>query len=67
MYLESRQVGPILIIRILDDGRGFDAKDPPPGMGLRYLRQRAAEVGAELDVISDRGRGTTVQIRFEKG
>ncbi|MDQ3566517.1 MAG: hypothetical protein M3397_00365 [Actinomycetota bacterium] len=67
MYLESRQVGPILIIRIRDDGRGFDAKDPPPGMGLRYLRQRAAEVGAELDVISDRGRGTTVQIRFEKG
>ena len=67
MYLESRRVGPTLIFRIRDDGRGFDADDPPPGMGLSYLRQRAAEVGAQLDVISSPGRGTTVQIRFEKG
>ena len=67
MYLESRRVGQTLIIRIRDDGRGFDAEDPPPGMGLRYLRQRAAEVGAELDVISSPGRGASVQIRFEKG
>jgi len=67
MYLESRRVGPTLIVRIRDDGRGFDAEDPPPGMGLGYLRQRAAEVGAELDVISSPGRGATVQLRFEKG
>ncbi|MBA3423409.1 MAG: sensor histidine kinase [Rubrobacteraceae bacterium] len=65
MYLESRRVGPTLIVRIRDDGRGFDAEDPPPGMGLGYLRQRSAEVGAELDVISSPGRGATVQLRFE--
>lgn len=51
MYLESRRVGPTLVVRIRDDGRGFDATDPPPGMDLRYLRQRAA----------------AVQLRFEKG
>jgi len=67
MYLESRRVGPTLIVRIRDDGRGFEAEDPPPGMGLGYLRRRAAEVGAELDVISSPGRGATVQLRFEKG
>lgn len=67
MYLESRRVGPTLIIRIRDDGKGFDADDPPPGMGLCYLRRRAAEVGAVLDVISTQGRGATVQLRFEKG
>src|SRR5215204_3323018 len=64
LYLESRQVGSLLIIRIRDDGRGFDTGDPPPGLGLRYMRRRAREVGAELDVISTPGRGTTVQIRF---
>jgi signal transduction histidine kinase len=28
------------------------------------MRRRAEEVGAELDVISTSGRGTTVQLRF---
>jgi signal transduction histidine kinase len=64
MYLESRRVGDLLIVRVRDDGRGFDPKDPPPGMGLDYLRERAREVGAEFDVISAPGRGTTVQLRF---
>lgn len=64
MHLESRRVGDLLIVRVRDDGRGFDPSDPPPGMGLDYLRERAGEVGAEFDVISARGRGTTVQLRF---
>ena len=64
LYLESRQVGSLLIIRIRDDGRGFDTGDPPSGMGLQYMRQRAREVDAELDVISTPGRGTTVPMRF---
>jgi signal transduction histidine kinase len=65
MYLESRRVGSVFVFRIRDDGRGFDAGNPPPGMGLPYLRQRAREVDAHLDVISSPGSGTTVQIRFE--
>lgn len=66
MYLESRKVGSLLIVRIRDDGRGFDTQNPPPGLGLQYMRRRAGEVGAKLDVISTPGRGTTVQLRFEK-
>jgi signal transduction histidine kinase len=64
MHLESRRVGDQLIVRVRDDGRGFDPADPPPGMGLDYMRERAREVGAEFDVISAPGRGTTVQLRF---
>ena len=66
MYLESRQVGPVLIVRVRDDGRGFDTGEPRPGLGLEYMRRRAGEVGADLDVISAPGRGTTVQARFRK-
>jgi signal transduction histidine kinase len=66
MYLESRQVGSVLIVRIRDDGRGFDTNDPQPGLGLQYMRQRTAEVSADLDVISTLGRGTAVQARFRK-
>jgi signal transduction histidine kinase len=66
MYLDSRTVGSVFVFRIRDDGRGFDASNPPTGMGITYLRQRAREVGAILDVISSPGSGTTVQMRFER-
>jgi signal transduction histidine kinase len=66
MYLESRQVGSVLIVRIRDDGRGFDTNNPKQGLGLRYMRRRTAEVNANLDVISAPGRGTAVQARFRR-
>ncbi len=66
MYLESRRVGSLLIVRVRDDGHGFDTGKLPSGLGLRYMRRRAGEVGADLDVISAIGRGTTVQVRFLK-
>ena len=66
LWLETRRVGPVVIVRTRDDGHGFDTSDPPPGLGLRYMRRRAGEVGAELDVISFPGRGTSIQLRFDK-
>jgi signal transduction histidine kinase len=67
LWLETRKVGSVFIVRTRDDGRGLDPAEPSPGLGLRYMRRRAQEVGAELDVISAPGRGTTVQLRFDKG
>jgi signal transduction histidine kinase len=64
MHLESRRVGDLMLVRVRDDGRGFDPENPPPGLGLDYMRGRAREVGAEFDAISAPGRGTTVQLRF---
>jgi signal transduction histidine kinase len=66
LWLETRRLDSVVIVRIRDDGRGFDVSDPPPGLGLRYMRRRAGEVGAELDIISFPGRGTTIQLRFDK-
>jgi signal transduction histidine kinase len=66
LWLETRRLDSVVIVRIRDDGRGFDVSHPPPGLGLRYMRRRAREVGAELDVISFPGRGTTIQLRFDK-
>jgi hypothetical protein len=53
-------------IRVRDDGHGFDTGRPPQGLGLEYMRRRAGEVDADLDVISTPGRGTLVQVRFRK-
>jgi PAS domain S-box-containing protein len=50
-------------VRLLvhDDGRGFDSGSASPGhFGLRSMQERAAEVGAQLRLVSAPGEGTVV-------
>jgi len=50
-----------LTLEIRDDGRGFDPAAVSPesgGNGLRSLRQRAAALGARLEIDAAPGRGT---------
>jgi PAS domain S-box-containing protein len=45
-----------------DDGAGFDVAHQPQGYGLIGMRERAAKIGAHLDVTSAVGRGTKIII-----
>lgn len=63
--IETRRIGSVFLVKVRDDGRGFDAEEQEAGMGLPLMRRRAEEAGGELDVVSKPGYGTTVQIRFE--
>ncbi len=51
-------------LRVRDDGQGFPgAESPHPShYGLAMMAERAAEIGAELDVQSHPGAGTNVFI-----
>lgn len=62
---ETRGIDSVLLVKVLDDGRGFQAEQRADGMGLSLMRRRAEEAGGKLDVVSKPGRGTTIQIRFE--
>ena len=53
----------VLWAEVSDDGRGFDGSTPPPGTGIKGMRERARALGGHLDVRSEYGGGTTV--RFE--
>ena len=64
LWLESRLVGTNFVIGLRDDGYGFRPQEDRQGLGLRFMRSRAEEVGAGLDFISAPGEGTTVQLRF---
>ncbi|MQA32151.1 sensor histidine kinase [Modestobacter roseus] len=55
---ESGQVS----VHVADDGVGFDPATAP-GVGLAGLRDRAAEVGGAVDVVSAPGQGTRVTVR----
>lgn len=54
--------GASVVLRITDDGTGFD--DPavrnPNGLGLRIMRERAELIGGDLRIESTPGTGTTV-------
>jgi signal transduction histidine kinase len=58
----ARSNGPLLL-KISDDGRGFDeAQVNEERFGLQGMHERAEMIGAQLDVTSQVGQGTTVQL-----
>jgi PAS domain S-box-containing protein len=45
-------------LRILDDGRGFIPQEIPEGhLGINIMLERAAQIGADLRIISEPGEG----------
>jgi len=50
-------------VRISDDGKGFDQAAVPGGhLGVRFMRERAAALGASFQLASTPGQGTSVTI-----
>lgn len=61
--LELSSVEPeALILRIRDDGQGFDPESASTGMGLSNIRSRAGSISASCEVLSEPGAGTTLSI-----
>jgi signal transduction histidine kinase len=57
-----------LALEIGDDGIGFDPNASYPGhLGLRSMRERIAEIGGVLDLMSAPGQGTQVRARAPTG
>ncbi len=59
------------IVEVRDDGRGFDANDPPTGdrrnFGLQFMRERAELIGARFEVRSSPNLGTAVRMTIPPG
>jgi len=53
-----------LILKIVDDGRGFDTGDVVFGRGLNEMRKRADQLKAKLDIIAEVNTGTVVQLEM---
>jgi NarL family two-component system sensor histidine kinase YdfH len=59
-----------LRVSVEDDGAGFDAyrsAERPGAYGIRGMKERAQHIGAELEVRSAPGQGTTVTLEMEVG
>ena len=68
LLIELRKDGPGFLLRVADDGVGFEVDlkrtDNLGGNGLGNMRRRAAEMRGKLQVRSAPGKGTTVELRF---
>ena len=53
-----------IVVRITDNGVGFDPAQAQHGRGLGNLQHRAGELGAELKVWSAPGRGTSIALHL---
>jgi ligand-binding sensor domain-containing protein/signal transduction histidine kinase len=61
--IELRMERSWLTLRVADDGHGFDVEDRGEGQGLGNMRRRAGNLGGELEVSSEGGVGTVVELR----
>jgi signal transduction histidine kinase/ligand-binding sensor domain-containing protein len=52
-----------LVLKLSDDGKGFDTTRSFDGSGLQSLAQRAERLGGKLEVDSRNGTGTTVTLK----
>jgi signal transduction histidine kinase len=58
-----RTNGDEVALAVVDDGHGL-ASDAAPGVGLRSMRERAAELGGHVDLATGPGGGLAVDVRL---
>jgi signal transduction histidine kinase len=58
-------VGPELLLRIQDQGAGFELDSPrsQPGLGLSSMAERVRLLEGKFSIKSARARGTTIEVR----
>jgi ligand-binding sensor domain-containing protein/signal transduction histidine kinase len=54
-----------LILKITDDGAGFDTGKNFDGNGLTNMKRRAADLNGELKIFSEPGKGTAIFLEIE--
>ncbi len=52
-------------ITVQDDGCGFDSAAPTSGTGLNNIRNRVGSYNGRMDVYSEPGKGTEVNVEFK--
>jgi signal transduction histidine kinase len=54
----------VVMVRVRDEGEGFDTAEEAAGYGLIGMRERVESLGGAVTVESARGAGTTVTVRL---
>ena len=66
VQIDFRAEGQWLLLRIADNGAGFDAASESEGQGLASMRRRALALGGALAVESRAGQGTSISLKVPR-
>jgi two-component system sensor histidine kinase UhpB len=64
VLVEVAPEGPETVVRVRDDGTGFEPDAATDGIGLEGMQERAALAGGRVAVRSAPRRGTTIELRL---
>ncbi|MGZ3885347.1 MAG: tetratricopeptide repeat-containing sensor histidine kinase, partial [Bacteroidia bacterium] len=56
------KVGKELRLQITDNGQGFDPQQDKSGNGLRNMKSRMSAIGGQLTLVSQAGKGSSVEL-----
>ena len=62
IVLTMRLEGDVLTMTVTDDGQGFDLATVREGIGIGSMRERARQLGGNLDIDSSPDSGTTIEL-----
>jgi len=65
IHLDAKKENDKLIIKIEDNGKGFDTGINSGGVGLQNLKNRSKMINANLLIKSEQGKGTVVTISIK--
>ena len=52
-----------LMLKVTDNGGGFDTARASAGHGLTSMKRRAESIGGELEIVSEAGRGAAITLK----
>lgn len=64
VWIDFHTKGNHLDLKITDDGKGFTIENDFSGNGLFNIRKRSSELNGDIKIISEPGKGTTIQLNF---
>lgn len=64
VWIDFLVVDQCLKISIRDDGCGFNSSESVGGWGLDSMKERAEELGGEMELISQEEKGTTITLKI---
>ncbi|WP_062109042.1 sensor histidine kinase [Bacillus niameyensis] len=64
LEVSLKQIHPFVYLKITDNGKGFDTSNNHVGSyGLSNMKERTAEIGGNLKMISIKDNGTSIEIK----
>lgn len=63
--IKIKNQGEKMILRIEDDGEGFDMERVSQGLGLRNINSRVQAINGKVQIDSGLGEGTRIEIELE--